>query len=228
MATVAHSQPWWAMARVTGIVAIVAIMAVVGLGLRLAHGTARGTGNKARSHRRLTWFALATLVAHVAAALLDRHHVPPYAVLAPFSSPVRRFAAGTGAVALWGAVFVAMTAASRRWCRRSWRRLHYIAYPTAAAGTLHSLLGSDRMATIVAIAGATVATMVVLMRSVVVGHRRPAAVEASETSDARVLSEREVSPIWAFAVTEAPGFVAWAGRHHAKGALLAGTLCGGA
>jgi hypothetical protein len=130
--------------RVSGIVLIATVLAGVSVGIVLAlrHGGAQLKG-RTRLHRRLSWFALLLLVVHISAALLDRRHVPPYALVAPFVSPTRRIAGGTGSVAAWGVVVVTLTAAGRRWLRPSWRKIHYVAYPACAFAVCHSLLGSD-------------------------------------------------------------------------------------
>jgi predicted ferric reductase len=103
-------------------------------------------------HRWLSWLALLGLTVHIAAALLDRSHVPAYAVVAPFLSPVRTIATGTGSLATWGLVVVVLTAARRRWFKHSWRRIHYLAYPVVGAAATHSLLGSDRILLLFAVA----------------------------------------------------------------------------
>jgi DMSO/TMAO reductase YedYZ heme-binding membrane subunit len=130
--------------RLSGIVLVAIVVAALTLGLLLV--VRRGSGQirtHNRLHRRLSWLALALLLVHIGSALLDRRHVPPYAVVAPFLSPTRRLAAGTGSLATWGLVIVTLTAAGRRWLRPSWRKIHYLAYAAAVFGVMHSLLGSD-------------------------------------------------------------------------------------
>jgi DMSO/TMAO reductase YedYZ heme-binding membrane subunit len=130
--------------RLSGIVLVAAVLAALSLGLLLV--VRRGSGpirTHNRLHRRLSWLALALLVIHIGSALLDRHHVPPYAVVAPFLSPTRRIAAGTGSLAAWALAIVTLTAAGRRWLRPSWRKIHYLAYAAGVFGVVHSLLGSD-------------------------------------------------------------------------------------
>jgi len=130
--------------RVSGVVLIATVLAAMSVGIVLAvrHGSAQ-TKWRTRLHRRLSWLALFVLAIHVSAALLDRRHVPPDALVAPFLSPTRRIAAGTGSVATWGVVLVTLTAAGRRWLRPSWRKIHYAAYLAGVFAVCHSLLGSD-------------------------------------------------------------------------------------
>jgi len=134
--------------RITGIAALVGLVAVAGYGVLLAvrrgHHRAR---IKRRLHRRLSRLVLVVLGVHIGAALLDRRHVPPDAVLVPFISPVRTVAAGLGSLALWGVILVMITVVARRWFRRSWRVVHYLAYPATGFALAHSLLGSDPILT---------------------------------------------------------------------------------
>ena len=111
----AHSQPWFVITRVSGIAATVGFVAVAVMGILLAKrlGSQRARG-KLRPHRRLTEFSVLALGVHIGAASLDRFHVPPYAVVAPFLSPVRTVAAGFGSLALWGLLLVTLTGAGRR------------------------------------------------------------------------------------------------------------------
>ena len=137
-----HAEPWWLVTRVTGVAATIAVGAAVVLGAALSR---RGPRTRARLawHRRVTWAGLGLIGLHIAAALLDRHHVPSYALVAPFLSPVRRVAAGTGVLAVWGFVIVALTAVWRTRLKRVWRRVHYLAYPVSALVVAHSLMGTD-------------------------------------------------------------------------------------
>jgi DMSO/TMAO reductase YedYZ heme-binding membrane subunit len=141
----AHSQPWFIITRVSGIAATVGFLAVGVIGLLLAKrfGSQSAKG-KLRPHRRLTELSVLALGVHIGAALLDRLHVPPYAVVAPFLSPARTVPAGFGSLALWGLLLVSLTGAGRRRFQRSWRMIHYLAYPAIGFAIIHSLLGSDR------------------------------------------------------------------------------------
>jgi DMSO/TMAO reductase YedYZ heme-binding membrane subunit len=166
MSLQAHSEPWWLVTRVTGILATTAVGAALVLGLALAR---RRTTPRARArlawHRLVTWAALGLISVHIEAALLDRHHVPFYVLVAPFLSSVRRVAAGTGVLAVWGLVLVAITAAWRRHLKSVWRRIHYLTYPVSALAVVHSLMGTDSL--LVLMGG------VVASGSVVVWWRRP-------------------------------------------------------
>jgi methionine sulfoxide reductase heme-binding subunit len=140
----AHSEPWWMITRISGLAALVGLVAVAGYGVLLA--TRRGNypaRMKRRLHRRLSRLVLVVLAVHIGAALLEQNHIPPDAVLVPFLSPVRTVAAGLGSLALWGLILIVFTAAARRWFRRSWRVVHYLAYPAIGLALAHSFLGSD-------------------------------------------------------------------------------------
>jgi DMSO/TMAO reductase YedYZ heme-binding membrane subunit len=156
--------------RITGIAAMVGLASVTMFGVMLAArlGNYRSKA-KRRLHRRLSWLVLVLVAIHISAALLDRHHVPPSAVVVPFLSPVRTVAVGTGSLALWGLLIVALTVAARGWLKRSWRRAHYVAYPAAGLALVHSLLGSDRMRLVAAV---MLGAAVVVIRSVYLGRYR--------------------------------------------------------
>ena len=163
--------------RASGTVLVVMVLATVSVGILLAvrRGGAQVRG-QARLHRRLSWIVLALLAVHVGAALLDRHHVPPYALVAPFVSHTRRIAAGTGSLAIWGVVIVTLSAAGRRWLRPSWRKIHYLAYPACALAVWHSLLGSD--AHLIAFwlglwSGAVLLSLVPKVRGALTTRRKP-------------------------------------------------------
>jgi len=142
-----HTEPWWMITRVSGIAAVAAVLIVTSLGILLVSRRGGGSGRiQMRLHRRMTWATLALVGVHIAAALLDKRHVPPYAVVAPFLSPIRKVPAGTGSLATWGLVLVTVTAATRRALKLSWRAVHFVAYPTCAFAIAHSLMGSDSSA----------------------------------------------------------------------------------
>ena len=97
-----HSEPWWLITRITGIAAMVGLMAVAVYGVLLAMRLGKYRPSiKRRLHRRLSRLVLVVLGVHIGGALLDAHHIPPEAVLVPFVSPVRTYAAGLGSLALW-------------------------------------------------------------------------------------------------------------------------------
>jgi DMSO/TMAO reductase YedYZ heme-binding membrane subunit len=169
--------------RITGIAAMVGLVSVTMFGVMLAArlGNYRSKA-KRRLHRRLSWLVLALVGVHITAALLDRHHVPPSAVVVPFLSPVRTVAVGTGSLALWGLLLVALTVAGRRWLKRSWRLVHYVAYPAAGLALVHSLLGSDRVRLVAAV---MLGVAVVVVRSMYLGrHRRRVRPPAESTGPA--------------------------------------------
>jgi DMSO/TMAO reductase YedYZ heme-binding membrane subunit len=195
-----HSEPWWMLTRLSGIVLVGAVLAALSLGLLLV--VRRGSGpirTHNRLHRRLSWLALGLLVVHIGSALLDRHHVPPYAVVAPFLSPTRRIAAGTGSLATWGLVIVTLTAAGRRWLRPSWRKIHYLAYPAGVFGVAHSLLGSDARLLMFWLglwSGVFGLAVLQRFRSPVANPARPAPdVSSARPSAPRIPVDQQASPI---------------------------------
>jgi DMSO/TMAO reductase YedYZ heme-binding membrane subunit len=151
--------------RVSGIAATVGFVAVAVFGLLLARRSGRQSSKvKMRLHRQLSELSVAALALHLIAALLDRRHVPAYAIVAPFFSPVRTIAAGTGSLALWGLLIVAFTGAARKRFKRSWRTIHYLAYPAIGFVVYHSLLGSDGSQVA---AGGLVAAAVLIVRALI-------------------------------------------------------------
>jgi hypothetical protein len=123
---------------------MVGLMAVAVYGVLLAMRLGKYRPSiKRRLHRRLSRLVLVVLGVHIGAALLDAHHIPPEAVLVPFVSPVRTVAAGLGSLALWSLMLVVLTVAARRWFRRGWRVVHYLAYPAAGLALAHAFFGSD-------------------------------------------------------------------------------------
>jgi DMSO/TMAO reductase YedYZ heme-binding membrane subunit len=149
------------------------------LGVLLARRFGRQSSKtKMRLHRQLSELSIGALAIHLAAALLDRRHVPPYALVAPFLSPVRTIAAGTGSLAVWGLLIVAFTGAARKRFKRSWRTIHYLAYPALGLVLFHSVLGSDGRQ--VAIWGA-VAAAVLIVRALIVHRQNVRAISRSVT-----------------------------------------------
>jgi len=96
--------------------------------------------------------------------------------VAPFSSPVRTIAAGTGSLAIWGLLLVAFTGAARKRFKRSWRPLHYAAYPAMGFVLYHSVLGSDRRQVA---AWGTVAAAVLIVRALILKQQTVRAISQS-------------------------------------------------
>ncbi len=139
----------WYAARASGLIAYALVTAVVCLGLVISSRP---------SSRRWPRFALedvhrfAGLLAgvfagvHVLAIAIDAY--TPFSLaqlLVPFTASYRPFWTGLGVVAFELLITVAL---STRWRRRlghrTWRRLHYLAFPVWAAATFHGLgAGTD-------------------------------------------------------------------------------------
>jgi DMSO/TMAO reductase YedYZ heme-binding membrane subunit len=165
--------------RVSGITATVGFVAVAVFGLLLARRFGgQSSKTKMRLHRQLSELSIGALAIHLTAAQLDRRHVPLYALVAPFLSPVRTVAAGTGSLAAWGLLIVAFTGAARKRFKRSWRTIHYLAYPAMGFVVFHSVLGSDRRQVV---AWGVVAAAVLIVRALMLKQPTMRAISQSVT-----------------------------------------------
>jgi predicted ferric reductase len=144
----------WDASRAAGFAAylLLWVSALAGMGLHLRFRPAGGSITwLLETHRITAVLALAFLVAHVIALVLDP--VVPFSVLdalVPFTSSYRPVQVGLGALAQWMLVLVLVSTASASampW--RAWRNLHYLSFPCYALALLHGLVtGTDSGSTL--------------------------------------------------------------------------------
>lgn len=134
----------WDIARATGIVAILLYTLSATWGILVA---GRGIERPARLielHRALQGVALLAVLVHVVALLANPHAGVGLAALVGLDGGV---GIALGAIALWLAVLLPasfLLRTRRAVGYRTWRWLHYLAYPFWAAAVLHGLItGTD-------------------------------------------------------------------------------------
>ena len=143
-AAAAGSPGLWFVSRGSGLALLVAVSAVVVLGVAARLGSAPRRWPRfvvAELHRTLALFSVAFLVLHVVTAILDPFVTIGWAATAlPFTSGYRTLATGLGtlAVDLGGAVLLT-SLARRRLGYRAWRAVHWLAYLAWPAAFVHSL-----------------------------------------------------------------------------------------
>jgi sulfoxide reductase heme-binding subunit YedZ len=139
----------WYLARGTGVVSLLLLTAVVVLGI--GGHTGSGSSRVPRFvttllHRNLALLAVAFLITHIAASVLD-----PFAAiswtdaLVPMRASYRPLWLGLGAVAFDVMLALAITSLLRtRIGLRTWRAIHWLAYACWPVALLHGLgTGSD-------------------------------------------------------------------------------------
>jgi len=146
---VVSNELWWYVARSAGLVAWVAALASVLIGLALS---TRALGPRPRGpwlldlHRLLGALTLGLVALHLGALVADNFvHFGTADLLVPFASGYRTSAVAWGVVAFWFLAAVEATSLLRhRIPRRVWYGVHLSSYAVALAATLHGLYaGSD-------------------------------------------------------------------------------------
>jgi sulfoxide reductase heme-binding subunit YedZ len=159
----------WLVSRATGFAAFAALALDVIVGLLVS--TRAGDRWVARAHAIdlhgwLSPVALALVLGHALVLLADGYvRFDAVDVLVPLAAPYRPIAVGLGVLAAYLAIVVhASFGLRRRLGSRTWRRLHYLAFPALAAAALHAILaGSDASRPwAVALYGAPLAIIVAL------------------------------------------------------------------
>ncbi len=145
----AAEQLWWWVARATGIVALVAMVASVLWGL-LAHSRFLGASARAAAlvdlHRWLAGLTVAFTLAHMGALVADSFVTfTAVDLLVPFASEWQPVAVAWGVVSFWLLVVVQVTSLlMRRLPRRLWHLVHLSSYLALAAGAVHGIAaGTD-------------------------------------------------------------------------------------
>ena len=144
-----NPQLWWYLARATGIVAWVVMVASVVLGVLLATRVLKPIDRPAwllAMHRWLAALAVTCTGLHLAALAADSYvHFGWTELFVPGASAWRRTAVALGVVAFW--IFVAVQVSSvmmRRLPKRMWRGIHYGSYAMVWLVSLHAgLAGTD-------------------------------------------------------------------------------------
>lgn len=138
----------WLVARAAGLVAFGLLTVAVLLGLALSTrllGNRRGK-QLAAWHQTIVWTAIAMVLLHVAALLLDPvMHFRVADVLVPGLARWRPVPIATGIVTLWLMIALAVSFhVRRRIGQRRWRLLHYASFGGFFLGLYHALnVGSD-------------------------------------------------------------------------------------
>lgn len=150
----------WILGRASGVCAYVLLVAVVVMGLLLAHpARARNGGSSAgriRIHIALALFAFAFTALHVVVLATDRWAgVGWWGIVAPLSAAYRPVPVTLGLFGVWTGLLVGVTAAlAGRLPRRAWWPLHKLAGASLVLIWLHGVLaGGDTPALMAAYVG---------------------------------------------------------------------------
>ena len=139
----------WDFSRASAFTGYLLLWGSVVAGVALHHRVGPGlTGQSVvlEGHRALGALALAFVVAHVFALLIDP--VVPFSIVdvtVPFTSGYRPLAVGAGTIALWLLVVVlASTALAGAMGRTAWWRIHLLSYPAYVLALVHGITsGTD-------------------------------------------------------------------------------------
>jgi sulfoxide reductase heme-binding subunit YedZ len=139
---------FWYASRVTGIVALLLLTAVLVLGILVSRqGRLPGLPRFAVTdiHRNLSLLSVAFIVVHVLTAVADTYvHIPLVSAVIPFTSGYERLWLGLGAVSLDVMAAMIMTSLLRgRMNRALWRTIHILAYASWPVAFAHSI-GSSK------------------------------------------------------------------------------------
>jgi sulfoxide reductase heme-binding subunit YedZ len=143
-----HDPTFWLLARASGFSAYVLLTAAVlaGIGVKSRLFAKIPAGRQTDTHRSFALAALAMLVLHGGALVLDQTvRLPLYGLVVPFASIYRPVAVALGVLAaeLMAVVYVSFRF-RRRIGMRNWRRLHWVTYAIFAGATAHGLTaGTD-------------------------------------------------------------------------------------
>jgi hypothetical protein len=142
---------WWYVARSSGLVAWLFLVATVLVGA-LAAGrlvTRKGaTRWLSDIHPWLSMLSVLLIVLHISAIVAD--HTISFSwinVIVPFTSSWRPAAVAWGVVGVWLLAAITLTSLARRWIpRRIWHRVHLLSYALAAAVTVHAITAGTDLA----------------------------------------------------------------------------------
>jgi hypothetical protein len=175
------SHFWWYLARSSGLVAWVLLVASLVMGT-MASGRLTDRSGSRRwlldLHPWVSGLALSVVVLHIAAIVADSFVTISWQqALVPFASPWRATAVAWGANACWRMVAVQFTSMVRNSMpKQYWHAIHMSSYVLAVLATLHAVLtGSDvhnRYVTVLIAGGVTIAVASSLQRAFGVGRMR--------------------------------------------------------
>lgn len=142
-------QMWWWVARASGMIAALMLVATVVLGQLQASGMLKGRVRASwlvDLHRGLAINAVGWTGVHLLALLLDSYiefHVIHFVV--PLTSPWEPWAVAPGVLAAWGLVAVQVTSVARsRFSTRTWRQVHWVSYAVVWLVIVHAVMaGTD-------------------------------------------------------------------------------------
>lgn len=192
---------FWYASRAAGISAylLLALSTIWGLALSTRLGE-RITGKPSlyEAHRVTSLLAVAFTVIHVVVLLADEYLAwGVTALLVPFAAPYRPLATALGTLAMYTTVVVTASFYVRsRIGYRTWRRIHYAAFFSYGAATLHGITaGTDTrepwMLALYALSLVLVAFLVNLRLLGGAGPQRPNMRNLSSSSQERRISVRD-------------------------------------
>ncbi len=143
----------WLLGRAAGLASYALLLALVSLGLLLAHPRRASWGHFAhgtriRAHVALAVGTLVFTVLHVVVLATDEYAGVGWAGLLPLGSSYRPVPVTLGVLGLWAGLAAGITAAAAgRWAARIWRPVHRVSAAALALVWAHGFLaGSDTAA----------------------------------------------------------------------------------
>ena len=189
-----NAQFWWYVARASGMIAAVLLFLTMVWGLLASTKYLRRPGLPAwlvDLHRGLGGLTVAFIALHLVALVADGTvHFSWAELFVPFASAWRRGPVAWGIGAFWGLVIVeGSSLLQRRIGRRTWRRLHFLAYPVALFTAVHAATAGTDAANplfqLVSIGSIVLLTLMVIARVVrsVMSPGRPRRQVVTSTSN---------------------------------------------
>jgi DMSO/TMAO reductase YedYZ heme-binding membrane subunit len=195
-------QTWWYLARATGLVAWVLLVASLVWGVLLATRALKPADRPAwllGVHRALSGGAVVTTALHLVALAADTYvHFGWAELFVPFASPWKRGAVAVGVAAFWLLVAVQATSlAMKRLPKRWWRAVHLTSYAMVWSVTVHAgLAGTDasnRVYQVVALA-LTIAAVTAALLRVLLGRHATSARRAGDRTPSPLSAPAEREP----------------------------------
>lgn len=168
-----NAQFWWYVARASGMVAGVLLVLTMVWGLLASTKYLRRPGLPAwlvDLHRGLGGLTVGFIALHLVALVADGTvHFSWAELFVPFASAWRRGPVAWGIGAFWGLVIVeGSSLLQRRIGRRTWRRLHFLAYPVALFAAVHAATAgtdaSNPLFQLISIGSIVLLTLMVIAR----------------------------------------------------------------